>query len=123
MNETPSDGKKTPKVTMEAALKAVQTDVETLVKKTLAGFELDKGDQKSRKHIFQAVVAAAAISMLKETDLTVYQLSRRASRGMRTAMDVVKPPKPTLTAIDGGLDDDGEEDIDEDDEGDESSDD
>lgn len=98
-NQTSSDVKKEPKVTMEKAVAAVQPKVEAVLKEALAGFELDAGDRKSRKRIFAAVVQVAAQHMFKEEGLSHSALGRRCSKAINYLVRQANPPKPSLTLV------------------------
>lgn len=94
MNETASDQKPKiePKVTLEKAVELLKPKVETLLKETLAGFELDPADKKSRKRIFGALVTSAAAYMLNTEKLSLSSLGRRCSRALSSL-------QPTTYAI------------------------
>jgi hypothetical protein len=80
--KTASDAKVEPKVTLEKACSAVQADVNALLAKTLAGFELDPADVKSRKRIFEAFVKMGAQHFIGAGALKPHQLQRRASKAI-----------------------------------------
>lgn len=111
MNETASDVKPKlePKVTVEKALEVLKPKVEALLKETLAGFELNEGDKKSRKRIFGAMVQAGAAVMIGEEKLSYSSISRRAQRGVSAAFSELNPSTGSESDDDSGETDDQEQ--------------
>lgn len=100
---TPADTKPQPKVTFEKALAVMQPQMEQLLTETIAKFELDAADKKSRKRIFAAMVAASAEFMANKQNVSTSSLGRRASR----AISSLKPSNFSIDTGTAGSDDDG----------------
>jgi hypothetical protein len=104
---TPADTKPQPKVTFEKALAVMQPQMEQLLTETIAKFELDPADKKSRKRIFAAIVAASAEFMANKQNISTSSLGRRAAKAVYSL-------KPQNFSIDTGSvadesDDNGDE--------------